>query len=331
MTHPKRCRTNNVKQTDELDGEVVEDGLASPESLEKAQQQHVTLTRRPVDPTQLTPKQIERVLKNRQAAQASRERKRAYVTELEESRDRLRMEAQELRQRVVILERDKSKLMNEVDTLRAEFDELRRLLIKRDSTKVHDKASDDDKGFFRNVSTQENNDRTNRTKYDDPNLLVDHTVQKIMDKSFRTNNRSAAQPANFQWNATSSPSTPRGHLLGSGRLSSMPLPNRIRRSLISSLNPSVHVRHLPCRSIMSKKPLLMAFPAPMTRSLLRPRLSSSLKITKVLSKPQRTSSGSITMTDKEQIHSLTWQQRMTITDLMTSLISKYHSTFSRHN
>lgn len=89
----------------------------------------ITIRRRHIDPSELTPKQLDRVLKNRQAAQASRERKRAYVAELESSRDLLQAEASELRSRVQVLELEKSALANQVSQLKSEFEELKTLLL----------------------------------------------------------------------------------------------------------------------------------------------------------------------------------------------------------
>lgn len=89
----------------------------------------ITIRRRHIDPSELTPKQLDRVLKNRQAAQASRERKRAYVSELEASRDLLQVEAVELRSRVHTLELEKSALASQVSQLKNEFEELKALLF----------------------------------------------------------------------------------------------------------------------------------------------------------------------------------------------------------
>lgn len=94
----------------------------------------ITIRRRHIDPSELTPKQLDRVLKNRQAAQASRERKRAYVTELEESRDLLEEEAAQLRERVMVLEGERSVLADEVSLLRAEFAELKNILLSTTSS-----------------------------------------------------------------------------------------------------------------------------------------------------------------------------------------------------
>lgn len=94
-----------------------------------SQQQQISIRRRNVNPDELTVKQLERVLKNRQAAQASRERKRTYVSELEASRDLLQAEAVELRSRVQVLEQEKSALSSQVSHLKAEFEELKAFIL----------------------------------------------------------------------------------------------------------------------------------------------------------------------------------------------------------
>jgi hypothetical protein len=325
MTHPssstsssKRRRTSSGKVAtpfqeataereasdgfdDTLDGDEVpgSDHAAAPS---------VTLSRRPVDPSKLTPKQMERVLKNRQAAQASRERKRAYVTDLEQSRDYYQKEANELRQRVVVLEKDKSRLANEVDTLRSEFDELRRLLLCRQPI--------DESKFFRESTAKVNEkDVDVNDENDDGSRLLDHKGTEGM------NLRPTAQPAKNELHAASSPSALRGHLLGAaGRLSTMPL--SARKHYSGPAGYQTPPRHLLHRRSQHQASL----PAPLTRSLLlRRQISRSSKCLK-------TSSGSTTIRPMRirrgnaQIHSLTWQQRMTISGLVNSLIHKYGSS-----
>lgn len=109
---------------EESDSSCSEDG-----SHEVQGQGGITFRRRRIDPTELTPKQLDRVMKNRQAAQASRDRKRAYVTELEASRDRLEEEARELRVRVRDLEQEKDQLADEVCQLRGDFEELKKMML----------------------------------------------------------------------------------------------------------------------------------------------------------------------------------------------------------
>jgi hypothetical protein len=65
-------------------------------------------------------KAIQRVLNNRRSAQASRERKRRYLSELEMNRSHLINEAQALRQRIKQLEADKAALAHQVAQLRDE-------------------------------------------------------------------------------------------------------------------------------------------------------------------------------------------------------------------
>jgi hypothetical protein len=65
-------------------------------------------------------KAIQRVLNNRRSAQASRERKRRYLSELEMNRSHLLNEAQALRQRIKQLEADKVALAQQIAQLRDE-------------------------------------------------------------------------------------------------------------------------------------------------------------------------------------------------------------------
>jgi len=71
----------------------------------------------------------QRVLKNRQSAQASRERHRQHVQELEASREALLIESTNLHLRVAQLELDKARLAVEVETLRNEFLQLRKAML----------------------------------------------------------------------------------------------------------------------------------------------------------------------------------------------------------
>ena len=65
-------------------------------------------------------KAIQRMLNNRRSAQASRERKRRYLSELEMNRSHLITETQSLRQRIKQLEADKVALARQVAQLRDE-------------------------------------------------------------------------------------------------------------------------------------------------------------------------------------------------------------------
>lgn len=325
MTHPstsasssKRRRTNSGKvatsvqeataetEVSDVFDDHVDDDVAT--GSDHATAPSITLSRRPVDPSKLTPKQMERVLKNRQAAQASRERKRAYVTDLEQSRDYYQKEANELRHRVLVLEKDKSRLANEVDTLRSEFDELRRLLLSR-------QPIDESKFFRENTARLNEKDVVVNDENVDGSRLLDHKGTEGM------NLRPTAHPAKKELYATSSPSTLRGHLLGAvGRLSTMPLSARNHYSGLGGLQSPPHqlLRH--------RSQHQTYLPAPLTRSLLLRR-----QISRSSNCPKTSSGSTITRPIKirigsAQIHSLTWQQRMTISGLMNSLIHKYGSS-----
>lgn len=88
-----------------------------------------TVVTPPPVPVVIEDRKKERVIKNRQSAQASRERKRQYVAELEQTRDSLMEESRNLRTRVGSLEREKSTLVCELTVLKREFDELKRLVL----------------------------------------------------------------------------------------------------------------------------------------------------------------------------------------------------------
>jgi hypothetical protein len=86
----------------------------------------------PLSPPQEAPlddRRRDRAIKNRESAQASRERKRQYVSELEETRDTLKEESRNLRARVGILEVEKSSLIGELTVLKREFEQLKRLVL----------------------------------------------------------------------------------------------------------------------------------------------------------------------------------------------------------
>lgn len=70
-------------------------------------------------------KVLQRVLKNRQSAQASRERRRRYVSDLEMGRAQLFLQTQVLQQRVSQLESDKAQLLDQISLLRQEFMQLK--------------------------------------------------------------------------------------------------------------------------------------------------------------------------------------------------------------
>jgi len=70
-----------------------------------------------------------RALRNRQAAHASRERKRQYTCELEHERDQLFEESRLLRSRIDLLEAEKTSLAAQVNLLQSEMDSLRRLIL----------------------------------------------------------------------------------------------------------------------------------------------------------------------------------------------------------
>lgn len=70
----------------------------------------------------------DRAIRNRQSAQASRERKRQYVQELESSRDALQAETRNLRARVHGLEYERGHLVEELARLRRDLEQLQGLV-----------------------------------------------------------------------------------------------------------------------------------------------------------------------------------------------------------
>lgn len=74
-------------------------------------------------------KKQERAIKNRQSAQASRERKRQYMDELEQERETLLTESRNLRARVSTLETEKGFLLGELSTLKRDFEQLKQLVL----------------------------------------------------------------------------------------------------------------------------------------------------------------------------------------------------------
>lgn len=270
----------------------------------------ISIRRRHIDPSELTPKQLERVMKNRQAAQASRERKRAYVTELEASRDRLQSEALELRVRVNVLEKEKSCLSNQVSQLKAEFEELKALFL------------------------------SSKTQVTDSSMLVSHRGRSASSTGaeeegeqveedegcFRMTSRPVAIAIN-QPTETFSPSTKfsgQQHLERTRR-ASMPLPNR------NHCQPAHILQNLP----RHHRPSTYGG-YPMTRSLLRSRNTCPpgyLHHRQKLASTQQKSYGLTSTRTKlpyQQIirsqQSSTWAtqgSRRRLSYLMTLLISKY--------
>jgi hypothetical protein len=76
----------------------------------------------------------DRAIRNRESAQASRERKRKYMSELEESRETLAQESRTLRARVGLLEDEKTTLVGELVSLRNDLNQLRQLLLGKGVT-----------------------------------------------------------------------------------------------------------------------------------------------------------------------------------------------------
>ena len=89
-------------------------------------------------------KRQERAIKNRESAQASRERKRHYMEELERDRDALTLETKSLRARVGVLEEEKSTLMNEMAVIKQEMEQLKQLVMRQDlNSSTNEEAAKD--------------------------------------------------------------------------------------------------------------------------------------------------------------------------------------------
>lgn len=286
------------------------------------QEEPLTIRRRQIDPTELTPKQLNRVLKNRQAAQASRERKRAYVDELEESRERLQAEATELRTRVQSLERDKAALASQVDQLKCEFDDLRALLLGRLGPKAAEGveasgllshtaapaagegrglARDDDlfpsDACFRMTDRPTANPATNVRGASLP--LINS------DRSF-LGGRRAAMPPSARHHCQQRPGPRRPH----GQLARRPAPGKTLSPQSSRLQSG--------RAGQRGQKCLRAA-APLTLSLLSARTGrlGSLTASTRTSRHPKTLSGSTTTTTHCSRPSMTWQS------LMAFLLSRY--------
>lgn len=92
-------------------------------------------SRRHIDPASLTPKQLERILKNRDAAKNSRERQRTYVEQLERGNSQLLGQTADLRSRVLSLELEKRALSSEITQLRSDFNQLKDFLLNNSKRK----------------------------------------------------------------------------------------------------------------------------------------------------------------------------------------------------
>lgn len=90
-------------------------------------------------------KQALRAVRNRQAAQASRNRKRRYLIDIEQHRAALFSENNQLRARIAELEEEKERLMGKVDDLKADFANMKSMISKlqqqqqpqQDTTALH--------------------------------------------------------------------------------------------------------------------------------------------------------------------------------------------------
>lgn len=291
---------------------------------------HVTSRRRVVDPSSLTPKQLDRVMKNRQAAQASRDRKKAYVTQLEASNNRLKTEAHDLRTRVHVLEKEKDCLSGEVSQLKSEFEQLRALLLARLQAPI--------------PAAEELVDERHSSAHAAPlNPVVEgyRAHGLASDAALRP----ADTPATRVYRPGSSPSIRiADHLLGARRVTTQQLPSRSQQQP-ATMNQRVSVRpqqlrfSVPVMRLMQLNRLYrqgrMASVAPLTRHLLRSRRQEKAKQRRRQTGQQQQSMlkmGSslgtrrrLTMRQARHTNiSSTWTpRRMSLSDLMNMLISKY--------
>lgn len=301
---------------------------------------HVSPRRRLVDPSGLTPKQLDRVLKNRQAAQASRDRKRTYVTELEASNDRLKTEARDLRTRVHVLEREKVSLSGEVSQLKTEFDQLRALLLARLNSPTQPAADE-----LVDEQQQQQHSPTHVAPGPEPQLPA--ATHRALASAAGLALRPADSPATRVHRAGSSPSIRLAdHLLGARRDTNQQLPARsqpvTRRASMPLATRNGPRFSLPVLRLVQLNHLYrqgrLVSVAPLTHRLLRGK-SSTNRVTGGRGRMQRhqsplmktgsSSSGprplrlSIQQARRMTLSS-TWRpRRISLSDLMNMLISKY--------
>lgn len=77
---------------------------------------------------QPNPNEHDRVMRNRKSAQASRERKRRYLTMIEQDRAALHRENAELKEKIDKLERERARLAIDIDSLRTDYAVMRGLI-----------------------------------------------------------------------------------------------------------------------------------------------------------------------------------------------------------
>jgi hypothetical protein len=293
---------------------------------------HVTSRRRLVDPSTLSPKQLDRVMKNRQAAQASRDRKKAYVTQLEASNDRLKTEARDLRTRVHVLEQEKDCLSDEVSQLKSEFDQLRALLLAR--LQAPTPASDD--------LVDERHSPSHVAPVSPP---AEHRARGGSISGIAL--RPADSPATRVHFTGSSPSVRiADHLLGARHVTNQQLPSRSQQPAIPHRTSVPRQRFsVPVMRLMQLNHLYrqghMASVAPLTRHLLSTRQAKAKNKRRQTGgtpgRVQRQQQQMMKMgssfgprrrlTIQRYRHtnlSSTWTpRRMSLSDLMNLLISKY--------
>lgn len=294
---------------------------------------HVSIRRRRIDSTELTPKQLTRIMKNRQAAQASRDRKKNYVTELEASKEQLETEAVTLRHRVEILETEKCSLSSQVCQLKSEFEQLRALILGRNASFSADQLVDEQ--LLSNKPS-----------------VPQSPSSSVVELDIRMDLRPTATPATTVPPATSSPSiiiVDHQPTLGSRRATMPPL--SVQNHCLRTLQPQRHMltgrmarRLLALRQQLQSRKQKLAFAAsvaPLTLRLLkarqrnqttRPRTGSLTPTFTDNPRLKRSFGSTTTLLPRTRLRirqmqrsakSSTWSRRMSISDLMNLLISKY--------
>ncbi|KAK3815131.1 MAG: hypothetical protein J3Q66DRAFT_258465, partial [Benniella sp.] len=76
------------------------------------------------DPSEKEAKALQRVLRNRAAAQESRDKKRKYVSEIEASNELLQQENSQLLKRLKTVESDNLELSRRLESLTAQFTQM---------------------------------------------------------------------------------------------------------------------------------------------------------------------------------------------------------------
>ncbi|KAF9160679.1 hypothetical protein DFQ26_005271 [Actinomortierella ambigua] len=123
-TAAKRARTDTTTTTTTTSSSIP----STPSSTSTSTTSSTGPRKRSQDPADKEARARERVLRNRAAAQESRDKKRKYVAEIEESNAHLQQENSQLQKRLKTVEEDNQALSKRLEALTAQFEKMQQQL-----------------------------------------------------------------------------------------------------------------------------------------------------------------------------------------------------------